>query len=81
MVEDVMPMSGTSRMVDDVVPISVEGSSRMVDNQMPEGSVLTFFFFFNYWAKDKIFIILSRFHPAYWHIIKWGSRGRSPLAS
>ena len=32
-------------MVDDVVPISVEGSSRMVENQMPVGSVVTFFFF------------------------------------
>ena len=45
MVEDVVPMAGTSTMVDDVVPISVEGSSRMVENQMPVGSVETFFFF------------------------------------
>ena len=58
-----MPMAGTSRMVDDEVPISV-GSSRIVENQMPVGSVVTFFFF-NYWTKDKIFIILSRFHPPY----------------
>ena len=40
-----MPMAGTSRMVDDVVPISVEGSSRMVENQMPVRSVVIFFFF------------------------------------
>ena len=46
MAEDVVPMAGTSTMVDDVVPISVEGSSRMVENQMPVGSVVTFFFFF-----------------------------------
>ena len=39
-----MPMAGTSTMVDDVVPISVEGSSRMVENQVPVGSVVTFFF-------------------------------------
>ena len=45
MVEDVVPMAGTSTMIDDVVPISVEGSSRMVENQMPVGSVVTFFFF------------------------------------
>ena len=32
-------------MVDDEVAISVEGSSRMVENQMPVGSVGTFFFF------------------------------------
>ena len=38
-----MPMAGTSTMVDDVVPISVEGSSRMVENQMPVGSGVTFF--------------------------------------
>ena len=44
MVEDVVPMAGTSTIVDDVVPISVEGSSRMVENQMPVGSVVTFFF-------------------------------------
>ena len=44
MVEDVVQMAGTSRMVDDVVPISVEGSSRIVENQMPVGSVVTFFF-------------------------------------
>ena len=37
-------MAGTSRIVDDVVPISVEGSSRMIENQMPVGSVVTFFF-------------------------------------
>ena len=54
MVDDVVPMAGTSTMVDDVVPISVEGSSSMVENQMPVGSVGTFFFFFNYWTKDKI---------------------------
>ena len=77
MVEDVVPMAGTSRMVDDEVPISVEGSSRIIENQIPVGSVVAFFFF-NYWTKDKIFIIIRRFHPAYWHTIKWGSRGRSP---
>ena len=44
MVKDVVPMAGTSKMVDDMVPISVEGSSRMVENQMPVGSVVTFFF-------------------------------------
>ena len=46
MAEDVVPMAGTSStMVDgDVVPISVEGSSRIVENQMPVGSVVTFFF-------------------------------------
>ena len=65
MVEDVVPMAGTSRMADDEVPISVEGSSRMAENQMPVGSVVTFFL--NYWTKDKIFIIISRFHSAYWH--------------
>ena len=46
MAEDVVPMAETSIMADDVVPISVEGSSRMVENQMPMGSVVTFFFFF-----------------------------------
>ena len=46
MVEDVVPMARRSRMVDDVVPISVEGSTRMVENQMPVGPVVTFFFFF-----------------------------------
>ena len=46
MVDDVVPMTGTSRMVDDEVPISVEGSSRIVENQMPVESVVTFFFFF-----------------------------------
>ena len=45
MAEDVVPVAETSTMVDDVVPISVEGSSRMVENQMPVGSVGTFFFF------------------------------------
>ena len=45
MAEGVVPMARTSRMVDDVVPISVEGSSRRVENQMPAGSVVTFFFF------------------------------------
>ena len=40
-----MPMAGISTMFDDVVPISVEGSSRMVENQMPVGSVETCFFF------------------------------------
>ena len=45
MTEDVVPMAGTSTMVDDVVPISVKGSSRIVENQMPLGSVVTFFFF------------------------------------
>ena len=30
MVEDVVPMAGTSRMVDDEIPISVAGSSRIV---------------------------------------------------
>ena len=40
-----MPMAGTSTMVDDGVPISVEGSSRIVENQMPVGLVVTFFFF------------------------------------
>ena len=44
MAEDVVPMAGTYTMVDEVVPISVEGSSRMVENQMPVGSVVTFFF-------------------------------------
>ena len=44
MVKGVVPMAGTSTMVDDVVPISVEGSSRIVENQMPVGSVGTFFF-------------------------------------
>ena len=39
-----MPMAGTSRMVDDEVPILVEGSSRIVKNQMPVGSVGTFIF-------------------------------------
>ena len=39
-----VPMAGTSTMVDDVVPISVDGSSRIVENQMPVGSVVTFFF-------------------------------------
>ena len=59
MVEDVVPMAETSRMVDDVVPISVEGSSRIVENQMPVGSVVTFFFF-NYWTKDKILVFVHR---------------------
>ena len=59
MAEDVVPMAGTSRMVDDVVPISVEVSSRMVENQMPVGSVVTFFFF-NYWTKDKILVFVHR---------------------
>ena len=58
MAEDVVPMAGTSTMVDDVVPISVEGSSRMVENQMPVGSVVTFFF--NYWTKDKILVFVHR---------------------
>ena len=65
-------MAGTFRIVDDEVPISVEGLFRIVENQMPVGSVVTFFL--NYWTKNKIFIIISRFHPAYWHTIKWGSR-------
>ena len=60
MAEDVVPMAGTSTIVDDVVPISVEGSSRMVENQMPEGSVVTFFLFFNYWTKDKILVFVHR---------------------
>ena len=55
-----MPMAGTSTMVDDVVPISVEGSSRIVENQMPVGSVVTFFFFLNYWTKDKILVFAHR---------------------
>ena len=59
MAEDVVPMAGTSRMVDDVVPISVEGSSRVVENQMQVGSVVTFFFF-NYWTKDKILVFVHR---------------------
>ena len=59
MVEDVAPMAGTSTMVDDEVPISVEGSSRIVENQMPVGSVETFFFF-NYWTKDKIVVFVHR---------------------
>ena len=46
MAEVVVPMAGTSRMVDDEVAISVKGSSRMVENQMPVESVVTFFFFF-----------------------------------
>ena len=58
MAEDVVPMAGTSTMVDDVVPISVEGSSRMVENQMPVG--VTFFFFLNYWTKDKILVFVHR---------------------
>ena len=45
MVEDVVPMAGTSGMVNNEVPISVEGSSRIVENQMPVESVVTFFFF------------------------------------
>ena len=61
MVEDVVPVAETSTMVDDVVPISVEeGSSRMVENQMPVGSVGTFFFFLNYWTKDKILVFVHR---------------------
>ena len=61
MAEDVVQMAGTSTMVDDVVPISVEGSSRMVENQMPVGSVVSFFFFFlNYWTKDKILVFVHR---------------------
>ena len=44
MAEDVVPMAGTSRMVDDEVPTSVARSSRIVENQMPVGSVGTFFF-------------------------------------
>ena len=59
MAEDVVAMAGTSTMVDDVVPISVEGSSRMVETQMPVGSVVTFFFF-NYWTKDKILVFAHR---------------------
>ena len=58
-------------MVDDEVPISVEGSFRMVENQMPVGSVVTFFFTlsnakhggkycFNYWNKDKILVFVHR---------------------
>ena len=58
MAEDVVPMAGTSTMVDDVVPISVEGSSRIAENQMPVGSVVTFFF--NYWTKDKILVFVHR---------------------
>ena len=58
MAEDVVLMAGTSRMVDDVVPISVEVSSRMIENQMPVGSVETFFF--NYWTKDKILEFVHR---------------------
>ena len=49
MVQDVVPMAGTSTMGDDVVPVSAEGSSGMVENQMPGGSVVIFFFF-NYWT-------------------------------
>ena len=60
MAEDVVPMAGTSTMVDDEVPISVEGSSRMVENQMSVGSIVTFFFFFNYWTKDKILVFVHR---------------------
>ena len=60
MAEDVVPMAGTSTMVDDVVPISVEGSSRMVGNQMPVGSLVSFFFFFDYWTKDKILVFVHR---------------------
>ena len=51
-----MPMAETSRMVDD----EVEGSSKMVKNQMPVGSVVTFFFFFNYWTKDKLLVFVHR---------------------
>ena len=56
MVEDVVPMVGTSRMIDDEVPISVSGSSRMVENQMPVG---TFFSLSNakhggkYWNRSR----------------------------
>ena len=53
-----MPMAGTSRMVNDEVPISVEGSSRIVENQMPVGSVVTFFL--NYWTKDNILVFVHR---------------------
>ena len=53
-----MPVAGTSRIVDDEVPISVEGSSRMAENQMPVGSVVTFFF--NYRTKDKILVFVHR---------------------
>ena len=59
MVEDVVPMAGTSRMVDDEVPISVEGSSRIVENPMPVGSVVRFSFF-NYWTRDKILVFAHR---------------------
>ena len=45
-------------MADDEVPISVKGSFRMVENQMPVGSVGTFFFF--YWTKDKILVFVHR---------------------
>ena len=53
-------MAGTSTMVDDVVPISVERSSSIVENQMPVGSVVTFFFLFNYWTKEKILVFVHR---------------------
>ena len=46
-------------MAEDVVPISVEGSSRMVENQMPVGSGVTFVFF-NYWTKDTILVFVHR---------------------
>ena len=46
-------------MVDNVVPISVAGSSRIVENQMPVVSVVTFFFL-NYWTKDKILVFVHR---------------------
>ena len=44
MVGDVVPMAGTSTMVDDEMPFSVEGSSRMVENQMPVGFGCDIFF-------------------------------------
>ena len=44
-------------MAGDVVPMA--GTSTMVENQMPMGSVVTFFFF-NYWTKDKILVFVHR---------------------
>ena len=40
--------------------IHTEGSSKIVENQMPVGSVVTFFFFFNYLTKDKILVFVHR---------------------
>ena len=44
MAEDVVPMAGTSTMVDDVVPISVEGSSEWSRIRCQWGWLCHFFF-------------------------------------